>query len=201
MQSDVGLASPLLRRSVSALDGRPESGSSTLLSEAGRSKGAGAVLWLASSCQACCLSNCDREIAALAEIKTGHPLKGVCLCATRVGGGDIGFDGPFMRPEFFCRYCRFPRVVYSILRHQRRCVDLALVKLCIALNSFHGGDGCVRNITRSEEYVAASLCCILLSRGVIVVPVRKLEIQFGIEAGSLAAFRLRQSFPFGVSRK
>lgn len=24
-----------------------------------------------------------------------------CLCATRVGGGDIGFDGPFLRPEFF----------------------------------------------------------------------------------------------------
>lgn len=79
MQSDVGLASPLLRRCVSALDGRPESGSSTLLSEAGRSKGAGAVLWLASSLPCCCLSNCGREIAALAEIKTGHPLKGVAL--------------------------------------------------------------------------------------------------------------------------
>lgn len=27
----------------------------------------------------CCLSNCDREIAALVEIKTGHPLKGVAF--------------------------------------------------------------------------------------------------------------------------
>lgn len=178
VQSDVGLASPLLRRCVSALDGRPESGSSTLLSEAGRSKGAGAVLWLASSLPCCCLSNCGREIAALAEIKTGHPLKGVALV-------QLELRRPvYEAGVFFCHYCRFPGVVYTILRHQRRCVDLALVKLCIALNSFHGGDGCARNIIRSEEFVAASLCCILLSRGVIVVPVRKLEIQFGIEAGS-----------------
>lgn len=31
----------------------------------------------------------------------GSPSETSCLCATRVGGGDIGFDGPFMRPEFF----------------------------------------------------------------------------------------------------
>lgn len=131
----------------------------------------------------------------------GSPSERSCLCATRVGGGDIGFDGPFMRPEFFCHYCRFPRVVYSILRHQRRCVDLALVKLCIALNSFDSGDGCVRNIIRSEECIVASLCCILLSRGVIVVPVRKLEIQFGIEAALSLLFDCAKVFSFGVSRK